>query len=647
MTRNRAIASFIGLVLALTLAAFFLRPQTDDAPAPVPLATPELGVSGKVVDGAGLPISGAAVSVRTGSSAGKSVTTNADGSFFVPAGPGDVELDVRAPGFVTTGIPHKPLWRGQIEQGAPVLGLLLTLHQSATLQGNIVAGRAAVSAHLTVLYRADDGDYSIEGGVSEATDGRFTISNLAPGRIRLLAEADGFALAQSPELVLADGESRELVLDMDPGGSIQGTVTDAQGNPLAAADIVLQPDDGRVRRIHAGSDGSFLFTAVPSGSADVRATAPGFGEAIIEGIVVVPGEVTNADLVMEASSGVFGRIFDVNGPVSQAFIYINGQRQVAAAQPNGTFQLAEGARQITVVSPSHVAKDATVIPGIGAEIELTRGGSVQGSVVDSEGRPAPGSKVSVNWFDVDGSAPYNNSIFPEVNVSADGSFQVGPLRPGMYTLVAQGNSGAVGESSQILVQQGNVVRNVRIALPGQAAISGMVRDEQGHPIPQARVELFEAFAKFSMPSAVTGPDGRYRIEGAAIGRRSLRISARGFVSQIASGIDVHRGDNIRDMTLKRGKQGKAFTFGGIGAILGQTEDGVIIRKTMDGKPAATYGLQENDLIRAVDGQNIAGTRLDRVIEMLRGEEGADVDVDVERDGKRMTIKVTRGTVEVN
>ena len=638
----------VAVLLAIGLLMMWPQPSPDEPDAPAVEAQAQVGLSiaGVVVDGAGLGIPNAEVRLDA-----NTTTTNASGAFLLAGlAPGPVSLTVVARGYVNAGLPNSPAWRGELVEGHPVKDARLVMHTPATLKGNVVAGRTAVAAHLTLLYRGETGEYSLEGSDTDATTGAFTLDELAPGQVRILVEAEGFALTESDEYLLADGEVREnIVIDLNPAGAVSGTISDPQGNPIANAEVVLEPEAGRTRRIQSQADGTFTFTSVAVGSANLVARSSGYVDGMAEGIVIVQNETSEADIVLERATGAYGRIFDVNGPVNPAFVSFDNNNRMEAAASDGSFKvLVAGAVEVSVVSPRHIPRTVSLLPGQSTDVELKLGGNVQGVVVDSSGQPVTSAQVSVNWFDVDGRAPYNSTIFPVQTVNAsDGSFEVKALRPGKYTLAARGSGGAVGESAPFEIRASNTTRGVKIVLPSEASIEGTIRDPEGQPVPQARVELFEAFAKFSMPSTVTGPDGRFRIDGVATGRRSLRVSAKGFVTQIASGIDVNRGDNTRDVVLKRGAAGRNFTFGGIGAVLGQTSDGIIIRQTMDGKPAAASGLQAGDIVRTVDGQDIAQKRLDRVIEMLRGEEGASVRVEVERNGTRMMVDITRGTVEVN
>lgn len=87
-------------------------------------------------------------------------------------------------------------------------------------------------------------------------------------------------------------------------------------------------------------------------------------------------------------------------------------------------------------------------------------------------------------------------------------------------------------------------------------------------------------------------------------------------------------------------------FQGIGVVLQQDADGsVIISKLVDGGPAAKSGLVlVDDHILTIDGKPVVDTSLDRVMDMIRGENGTSVALVLQRkigEGKEnQTVQVT-------
>ncbi|NOZ70458.1 MAG: S41 family peptidase [Chloroflexi bacterium] len=88
-------------------------------------------------------------------------------------------------------------------------------------------------------------------------------------------------------------------------------------------------------------------------------------------------------------------------------------------------------------------------------------------------------------------------------------------------------------------------------------------------------------------------------------------------------------------------------FGGIGAYLVLHEDGRIHLNPMIGRPAAQAGVQDDDILLAVDGTMIdTPADLDKVTEMIRGPVGTVVQLLILRNEAQITIDVTRQQIEL-
>lgn len=651
MKARVAVAAIVVIALLASLTWWLTRPAPAPASAPESSATaPPVStrhVAGLVVDATGHGVPNAKVTLGA-----LTQTTPDDGTFrFEPVALGAFSVEVEADGYVLKAAPGVAAASGELRDGHPIDDLRIVLYHPAQLSGTVVAGTQPVGAKLTLLYRdsiTQTDAYSIELDPASPQTGVFRAAGLAPGVVKLLAEADGFALAETREYVLDDGDDLSgIVIDMNPAGELSGTVTDVQGNPVGGVELVLNAQE-QTRRLRSNSDGTFVFRHVPVGDVHVAVHAAGFTETDISGLVIAPNETTNADVVLERMAGGFGHVVDPVGFVSPAFIFVGDQQRPLVTASDGSFKaLVSEPTRAEVVSPRHLSTTTTIVPGGESKVDMVRGGLVRGHVVDANGRAVSQAQVSVNWFQVDGRAPYNATVYGVTSVQAsDGSFEFGPLRPGKYTLAAHAAGNANGESAAFVVTGSNDVGGVKITLPAGAVVTGRVVDEQGNPIPRARVDVFETYARFSTPSTMTDAQGSYRLEGVPVGRRSLRVVAKGYTTRLESGVETRPGENVRDIVLAATKPGSKMSFGGIGAVLGQTPDGVVVREIMENKPAALYGIQQGDLLQSVDGQDVRDMRLDRIVEMLRGEEGAPVRVEVERNGRRMRFDVTRGSVDV-
>ena len=90
------------------------------------------------------------------------------------------------------------------------------------------------------------------------------------------------------------------------------------------------------------------------------------------------------------------------------------------------------------------------------------------------------------------------------------------------------------------------------------------------------------------------------------------------------------------------------TYCGIGvAVQDDVESGYLkVVEPYDGAPGKEAGIMAGDLIIAIDGEDIYGVDSDLVVKRIRGEEGTVVSITLRRDGKDITVDVTRRMVTV-
>ncbi len=88
------------------------------------------------------------------------------------------------------------------------------------------------------------------------------------------------------------------------------------------------------------------------------------------------------------------------------------------------------------------------------------------------------------------------------------------------------------------------------------------------------------------------------------------------------------------------------SFGGIGVTI-TTEDGYVkVIQMYEGAPAMRSGMQVDDLIIKVNGEEIIEIPLDVAASKIRGEIGTDVTLTILRNGQEIDIVVTRGLIVI-
>ncbi|MBI5364814.1 MAG: carboxypeptidase regulatory-like domain-containing protein [Planctomycetes bacterium] len=289
------------------------KPLASNAKTAVP------ALFGRVLGPDGAPIAGARVLAATSaegtapvpldieleaqSKAGRKArasTTDAEGRYrFEGLDKGKLRLSARAHGFVFR---QEDRWtvEGALEQALPDLRLAAAAIVSGKVvdrAGAPIAG-AAILASLSQPTERQNVSFPGRGIplVTTAADGSFHVDELAPGPFRLLVDAAGFRVHEEVgRTTRADAEHEALLIVLEPGMEIAGSVRAEQGLPpvvrvtarLASASTPgddhsdsddAPPPGGEVRARHAlcDAEGRFVVRGLkPMSSYRLTVTVPG------------------------------------------------------------------------------------------------------------------------------------------------------------------------------------------------------------------------------------------------------------------------------------------------------------------------------------------------------------------------------------
>lgn len=87
-------------------------------------------------------------------------------------------------------------------------------------------------------------------------------------------------------------------------------------------------------------------------------------------------------------------------------------------------------------------------------------------------------------------------------------------------------------------------------------------------------------------------------------------------------------------------------FSGIGVWLKQKGDNLEIVSVLPDTPAQASGLKRGDVIRDINGQEVGDISSDDAVALIKGPEGTEVDLVIERDGTTMDFTLTRAQIEL-
>ncbi len=83
---------------------------------------------------------------------------------------------------------------------------------------------------------------------------------------------------------------------------------------------------------------------------------------------------------------------------------------------------------------------------------------------------------------------------------------------------------------------------------------------------------------------------------------------------------------------------------GVGITILDAEDGFTVTSVTKGGPAEAVGVQAGDLLVEVEGQSVSELDLEAIRDLVRGEEGTNVQMTFLRNGQRMELTLTRASI---
>jgi carboxyl-terminal processing protease len=91
-------------------------------------------------------------------------------------------------------------------------------------------------------------------------------------------------------------------------------------------------------------------------------------------------------------------------------------------------------------------------------------------------------------------------------------------------------------------------------------------------------------------------------------------------------------------------------YGGIGALIGQRNNQVVITDPYEGFPAQKFGLMAGDIIRSIDGKTTKGLEYDDVSKMLKGTPNTNLTIVVDRPSangfETVNKTITRAEIQI-
>ncbi len=445
-----------------------------------------------------------------------------DGQFVVT-----IEHDRFAP-VIVAAVERRP-------QKDDVIEITSVMRAGAALDGRVLdtAGKPVAGATVTLsgVPRATDPQcHEFTKKVVSGTDAKFAAQGLDDREWSVIANAAGFG--PSEPVKVRGGARTPLELRLTPGGEVKGRLRDENGKALANVTVYLSGPSRRFETGTTGSDGTFCFSQLPLGTFTVGAYN------MFERKAEVPGAFL--DVALEARRPVLVKLVSqedgkpIRPPATVHFRAPQSSWPVPLTRDDGTIDaglLYPGIYTIHADVPGRASAGVRLNLTGGTKeaarptIEVPLGFTLRGQVRGRDGKPIKGATVSATaTIDDEREAATDDKGVYELKGLKNSYFVVGSN----YVLTARADGFAPWDDVEVFLRLG-ADRRLDITLDRGATVRGRVVSADGKPAERVEVRVSGArkflmasyYAPASMPSALTGVDGRYVLEHVPVGEVTL------------------------------------------------------------------------------------------------------------------------------
>lgn len=574
-------------------AATLRRSPAGAPPLAVRLPARPARMSGSTVeDGSRRPLAG--VLVWPSEDPAAFAVTDAKGAYAIQASADSLRVDAAAAGYLPVQQP--------VAGGA---GPTLLMKPAAMVSGTVVdeAGRAVADAVLRGVAEGRPGPRMPGRGRSaesplarSGAEGRFQL-RLVPGQpLTLTVTHPDFVTAKVPLGEIPPRMNRTgLQVVLQKGLSSFGKVVDAEGRPIAGAQVSLYPDTGQKDLfvspfqqppeasppVATDAQGRFTIEHLEPGRFDLQAEARGFAPTRVPGIQLAKdqGAVDLGTVTLAPGVALEGRVVDPQDrPVAGAQVRVHslspllqGRDRTLEEEPilsaaDGSFSLSDLPRgeslMVFVDKTGYVTAslDNVEVPmPEPLRVVLKPGSKVSGRVVNEAGEPVAGAAVSLTQISTQlvGIRAMPEKPIGSARSDADGQFTAEEIEAGKAHLTAFARGFLEADLPPFEVETGRDVEGLQVVLRRGAVVTGRVTGTDGTAVAGARVQLVQGSGRRTpatyLGGATTDGDGNYRLEGVADGSQSFSAEIEGFQRAVRD-LEVRSGENRLDFRLEPGHE---------------------------------------------------------------------------------------------
>ncbi|MCA9686191.1 MAG: carboxypeptidase regulatory-like domain-containing protein, partial [Myxococcales bacterium] len=390
-----------------------------------------------------------------------------------------------------------------------------------------------------------NGGFSSVGFGSNSTrsdaEGNFRIARLPPGRFKPELRGDEFYGQAEEQVHIGLGETSEpIVIRAHPAAYVEGQVMIVGGKeprPCPEGQVTINKPNAEFKWMAIEEDGFFRLRGLLPGEYEINVECDGYVGEDHYPPLVVAGD-NQVGLVWEVRQGlaIRGVVVDDQGrPTEQIEVRARAvtkeeDRREQATSSNATTE-ADGHFEVAGLLPGTYEvyagsawrgrrgpEDPIVVELAGADVndlrfELPGSGTVRGRIVDEDGQPVSGARVTADALGTraSGSSRSNDAGEFEILDLTPGSTRVSALDGGWSSaLRAPGTSDDDVQGEVVEVVANEVVEVQLLVESHSGVIRGRVLDEGGSPVADAFVSADRMSEKAGANASRTRSSARWR-----------------------------------------------------------------------------------------------------------------------------------------
>ncbi len=570
-------------------------------------------IDGRVIDEE-LPVIGAQISLYKGNphvhAAWTSLREKVDGHTAVTDSNGSFSLTHVPVGHPYVVVAEHPEFARseasgiRVTKGRATTGVLVRMSTGAIIGGSVydketdrpIAGARAELFHsieLALNPETRDRPWRV---VFTDDEGRYVFPYVSEPSIRISVSADGFETQSRGVNFSLEGRARDrpnIDYKLGPGMELGGRVVNEEGegvvNVAVTATALTKAFQGESVAF-SDSGGYFLLEGLGDHSYNLRAEAEGYSTRTVP--KVTPHQ-EGVEITLQRQGYVAGNVTDYDGnPIPSFSLHL--MRSMAGRQPGflnvvKDFQSADGSYLFDGLDPATYILEARAKGWANARseefmvqrsdadpaevpIRMGRGGTVHGTITDSDGKAVANAAVTVrdnNFVDnaitkIFGQIAPRGAFEPTSRTDDDGRFKIKNVPAGTYQLSVNHERWAPRSVNDITLVDDSQGYNgpVDIMLPKGAVIGGYALDDASQPLTFTRVQISMPGTGY-METTTTDGTGLFRFENLGegtykvvlspdkdtSGRQLNPIMMLVYSQKSAQEVHVRAGQVLEDMTL--------------------------------------------------------------------------------------------------